>query len=100
MSNQQSKSTVSYLLNFFSKRSLTVSRILSRLLSSLINTLHITKTSQTIRLNLKIALAELSDSERESITRKAIQNEIMSYMEFFHIWGSDTTKNIQRIHKN
>ncbi|WOE31566.1 MULTISPECIES: lipid A biosynthesis acyltransferase [unclassified Acinetobacter] len=99
MSNQKSKSTILYLLNFFSRRSLTASRIFSRCLSFLINTLHLTKTSKIIDLNLKIALPELDDANRELITRRAIQNEMMSYMEFFHIWGSQTKQNIQRVHK-
>lgn len=98
MSDQKSKSPILYLLNFFSKRSLAVSRMLSRLLSALINALHLTKTSKTIRLNLKIALPELSDAQREATTRRAIEHEMMSYMEFFHIWGSNNKENIQRIH--
>ncbi|OTG87621.1 lipid A biosynthesis acyltransferase [Acinetobacter sp. ANC 4558] len=99
MSNYSSKSTIARLLYFFSRRSLTFARLFAHFLASLINILHLTKTSKTIRLNLQIALPELTKKQREKITRTAIKNEIMSYMEFFHIWGSTTTENIESIHK-
>jgi Kdo2-lipid IVA lauroyltransferase/acyltransferase len=98
MSESNSKSTVARLLYFFSRRSLTVSRIFARFLSSLINLLHLTKTSKIIRLNLEIAFPDLNQQEREKITRAAINNEVMSYMEFFHIWGAKTEDNIKSIH--
>ena len=99
MSESNSKSTVARLLYFFSRRSLTVSRLFARFLSTLINLLHLTKTSKIIRLNLEIAFPNLNQHEREKITRAAINNEVMSYMEFFHIWGAKTEDNIKSIHK-
>ncbi len=44
-------------------------------------------------------MSELSTQERERITRAAIRNELMSYFEFFSIWGSTNQKNIERVHK-
>ena len=99
MSDHNSQSAVARLLYFFSRRSLSASRLFARFLAALINILHLTRTSKTIRLNLQIAFPELSAKERSRITRAAIKNEVMSYMEFFHIWGSDTTENIKSIHQ-
>ena len=98
MSDHKSKSTVARLIYFFSRRSLTTSRLFARFFSTLIIDLHLTKISKIIRLNLQIAFPELTKQERESITRASIQNEVMSYMEFFHIWGTATSKNIKSIH--
>ena len=99
MSDHNSQSAVARLLYFFSRRSLSASRLFARFLAALINILHLTRTSKTIRLNLQIAFPQLSAKERSRITRAAIKNEVMSYMEFFHIWGSDTTENIKSIHQ-
>lgn len=62
------------------------------------NTFHFSKTAQYVRLNLKIALPELSSSQQERIIKQAISNEVQSYFEFFHIWGATNQENIQRIH--
>lgn len=98
MNDQASKNSMYGLLNFASRLPLSILRGFSQGLAGLVNVFHITKTSKIIRLNLKITLPELSDQERERITRQAIRNELMSYFEFFHIWGSSNQKNIQRIH--
>lgn len=95
---EQTKNNNSYrLLNFVSRQPIQLSRFIARALAGLVNVLKITKTSETIRLNLKVALPELADAERERITRAAIRNELTSYFEFFSIWGSDNQHNIARI---
>lgn len=85
------------LLKFISRQPIQFSRFIARALAGLVNTLKVSKTSETIRLNLKIALPELSDAKREEITAQAIRNELMSYFEFFSIWGSSNQKNLSRI---
>mgnify|MGYP001609062129 FL=1 len=89
---------INRLLNFFSRQPIPIARFIARSLAGLVNLLHITKTSETIRLNIEICLPNLDKQQRESITRHAISNEIQSYMEFFTIWGSSNQKNIARIH--
>lgn len=85
------------LLKFFSRRPMHFSRFVARILAGIVNFLHVTKTSQTIRLNIEICLPELDEQQREQITRAAIRNELQSYMEFFSIWGSSNQQNIAQI---
>lgn len=99
MTEQNSQNTTYRLLKFISRQPIQFSRFIAKMLAGLVNTLKISKTSETIRLNLKLALPELSDEKREQITAQAIRNELMSYFEFFSIWGSSNEKNLSRIHK-
>ncbi|TCM67309.1 KDO2-lipid IV(A) lauroyltransferase [Acinetobacter calcoaceticus] len=94
---KKSSSSTTWLLNFFSRQPILFSRFFARILARIVNLLHITKTSNTIRLNIEICLHELNQEQREQITRTAIRNELQSYMEFFSIWGSSNQKNISRI---
>ena len=94
---ETSKSTTTRLLNFFSRRPIRFSRLIARMLAGLINLLKITKTSNTIKLNIDICLPHLSEQEKISITRATIQNELQSYMEFFSIWGSSSHENAARV---
>ena len=63
---------LSRLLNFVSRQPLTVARFFAKSLAFLVNTLHLSKTSQTIDLNLQIALPELNSQQREQITQQEI----------------------------
>ena len=92
------KTTTSRLLNFFSRLPIPIARFIARILAGLVNLLHITKTSETIRLNIEICFPDLDKPKREKITEQAIRNELQSYMEFFTVWGSSNQKNIDRIH--
>ena len=94
---EKQKSSTTRLLHFFGRQPILFSRFYARILAGIVNLLHISKTSKTIRLNIEICLPQLSKQERERITRAAIRNELQSYMEFFSIWGSSTQKNISRI---
>lgn len=98
MTDQNLQNTTYRLLKFISRQPIQFSRFFARNLAGLVNILKVSKTSETIRLNLKIALPELSDEARERITTQAIRNELMSYFEFFSIWGSSNKKNLSRIH--
>ena len=91
--------SLSRLLDFVSRQPLTVARLFAKSLAFLVNTLHLSKTTQTIQLNIQITLPELNAQQRKQITQHAIRNELTSYFEFFHIWGSSNSKNIQRVHQ-
>lgn len=97
MTEQTPQNTTYRLLKFISRQPIQFSRFIARGLAGLANALKISKTSEAVRLNLRIALPELSDAERERITRQAIRNELMSYFEFFSIWGASNQKNLSRI---
>ena len=92
------KTSTSRLLNFFSRLPIPIARFIARILAGLVNLLRITKTSETIRLNIEICFPDLDKSKRERITEHAIRNELQSYMEFFTVWGSSNQVNIDRIH--
>ena len=85
MTEQTPQNTTYRLLKFISRQPIQFSRFIARGLAGLANALRISKTSEAVRLNLRIALPELSDAERERITRQAIRNELLSYFEFFSI---------------
>ncbi len=99
MTERSSKNSAYGLLKYISRQPLSVSRWIARILTLIVNIFKVSKTSDVIRLNLEISLSELSTQERERITRAAIRNELMSYFEFFSIWGSSNQKNIERVHK-
>ncbi|MNH64833.1 Lipid A biosynthesis lauroyl acyltransferase [compost metagenome] len=92
------KSMNYYLLKTFSRQPIKFGRFFARMLAGLINTLKITKTSKSIELNLQITLPYLTPQQRIDITQQAIRNELTSYFEFFSIWGSSNSTNIERIH--
>ena len=92
------KTITTRLLNFFSQLPIPVARFIARILAGLVNLLRITKTSETIRLNVEICFPHLDKNKREKITELAIRNELQSYMEFFTVWGGSNQKNIDRIH--
>lgn len=98
MTDKTSNTMTDRVLQFVSRQPIQISRMIARSLASLVNVLKISKTSQTIRLNLEIALPELTGQQRELIIKHAIRNELISYFEFFSIWGSENQKNISRIH--
>ena len=98
MTARNTHNTAYRLLKFMSRQPLKFSRFFANGLANLVNILKISKTSETVRLNLRISLPNLNPIELEDITRQAIRNELKSYFEFFNIWGADNTKNISRIH--
>ena len=97
MTTLNKRDRTAFLLKVISQQPIQFSRFIARRLAGLVNLLKISKTSKTIRLNLKIALPHLSDAQREQITQHAIRNELSAYFEFFSIWGADNQKNISRI---
>lgn len=97
MNDQGSKNSLYGLLSFTSRLPIQILRGFARGLAGIVNILGVSKTSDHIRLNLKICLPEISNQERDQIARQAIKNELISYFEFFNIWGSSNNKNIARI---
>lgn len=98
MTDTTPTNTTYRLLQFVSRQPIQISRFIARGLAGLVNLFRISKTSATIRLNLQIALAELTSEQHEQIIQHAIRNELTSYFEFFSIWGASNKKNIDRIH--
>lgn len=96
---ENTPSTTTRLLNFFSRRPIRFSRLFARILAGLINNFHIGKTANVVRLNIDICLPHLTTEHKNQIARAAISHELQSYMEFFSIWGSSNEKNISRIRK-
>lgn len=94
---EKTTSTVTRLLNFFSRRPIRFARFFARTLSSVVNFFHLSKSPKAIRLNLEICLPHLSAEHKDLLTRAAVSNELQSYMEFFSIWGSSNQQNISRI---
>ena len=99
MTKAQEQNSTYRLLRFVSKQPIKLARFFAKGLAGLVNLLKISKNNDALRLNLKIALPELSDEQREVIARKTVRNELTTYFEFFSIWGSSNQKNIARIQK-
>ncbi len=96
---QEQNSTLSFYCVFVSKQPIKFARFFAKGLAGLVNLLKISKNNDALRLNLKIALPELSDERREVIAKQAVRNELTTYFEFFSIWGSSNQKNIERVQK-
>ena len=99
MTKAQEQNSTYRLLRFVSKQPIKFARFFAKGLAGLVNLLKISKNNDALRLNLKIALPELSDERREMIAKQAARNELTTYFEFFSIWGSSNQKNIERVQK-
>ena len=77
--------SLSRLLHFVSRQPLSVARIFAKSLAFLVNRLRLSKTSQTIELNLEIALPELDAQQRKLITKQEKRKENSKYYELIHI---------------
>ena len=98
MSASEYNRSIYRLFRLISRQPIKLGQLFAAFLAGLVNTLSISRTSKTVRLNLQIALPELDLEQRERVTRLAIRNELMAYFEFFSIWGSSNEKNLSRIH--
>ena len=99
MTKAQEQNSTYRLLRFVSKQPIKFARFFAKALASLVHLLKSRKNNDALRLNLKIALPELSDGQRDVIAKQAARNELTTYFEFFSIWGSSNQKNIVRIQK-
>lgn len=94
------KSSFTYrFLKFISKQPLSFSRGCAKFLALIANHVNTIKTTKAAELNLKIALPHLDLVQQQYILKQANRNELMSYFEFFNIWGASNTKNRSRIHQ-
>lgn len=98
MQQHRARSFYCILIQYLSRLPLGVMRILGRSLARLLYATTQAKTIQHVHLNMAIALPHLDQNIREQLAKQAILNEVTSYFEFFHIWGSSTQKNLSRVH--
>ena len=98
MTQSQSSSFYYRLIQLISRQPMWLGRLLSYFLAGCVIALRLSKIAKIIQLNIKIVFPQLSQLQRQQLTRQAIRNELTSYLEFFSIWGSSNQTNIQRIH--
>lgn len=93
-------SIYSQLLSICSRLPLSFMQTVARCSASIINTFKLSKLTRVIHINLEIALHnKLSEEQKKRITQQAIKNELLSYFEFFNIWGATQEENLQKIHQ-
>ena len=80
------------LLNLVSRQPIQLSRFVAKMLAGLVNHLKISKTSNTICLNLNIAFPDLPEAERERICRTAFKMNCVHILEFLVFWGASNEK--------
>ena len=97
MTKPQELNSTYRLLRFASKQPIKFARFFAKGLAGLVNLLKISKNNDALKLNLHIALPDLSHEQRELIAKQSVRNELTTYFEFFSIWGSSNQKNIERV---
>lgn len=85
------------LIKLISRQPIKLGRLVAGLVAGLVTRLPLSKISKIIRLNIKIALPNLTETEYQQLSARAIRNELTVYFEFLSIWGSANEKNIKRV---
>ncbi|ENW04293.1 lysophospholipid acyltransferase family protein [Acinetobacter beijerinckii] len=85
------------LINLISRQPIKLGRLVAGLVAGLVTRLPLSKISKIIRLNIKIALPNLTETEYQQLSAHAIRNELTAYFEFLSIWGASNEKNIKRV---
>lgn len=85
------------LIKLISRQPIKLGRLVAGLVAGLVTRLPLSKISKIIRLNIKIALPNLTETEYQLLSANAIRNELTAYFEFLSIWGSANEKNIKRV---
>ncbi|MDF2417454.1 lipid A biosynthesis acyltransferase [Acinetobacter beijerinckii] len=85
------------LIKLISRQPIKLGRLVAGLVAGLVTRLPLSKISKIIRLNIKIALPNLTETEYQLLSAHAIRNELTAYFEFLSIWGSANEKNIKRV---
>ena len=85
------------LIKLISRQPIKLGRLVAGLVAGLVTRLPLSKISKIIRLNIKIALPNLTETEYQQLNARAIRNELTSYFEFLSIWGASNEKNIKRV---
>lgn len=85
------------LIKLISRQPIKLGRLVAGLVAGLVTRLPLSKISKIIRLNIKIALPNLTETEYQHLSARAIRNELTAYFEFLSIWGASNEKNIKRV---
>ncbi|WP_277560401.1 lysophospholipid acyltransferase family protein [Acinetobacter beijerinckii] len=85
------------LIKLISRQPIKLGRLVAGLVAGLVTRLPLSKISKIIRLNIKIALPNLTETEYQQLSAHAIRNELTAYFEFLSIWGASNEKNIKRV---
>ena len=85
------------LIKLISRQPIKLGRLVAGLVAGLVTRLPLSKISKIIRLNIKITLPNLTETEYQQLSARAIRNELTAYFEFLSIWGSANEKNIKRV---
>lgn len=85
------------LIKLISRQPIKLGRLVAGLVAGLVTRLPLSKISKIIRLNIKIAFPNLTETEYQQLSARAIRNELTAYFEFLSIWGSANEKNIKRV---
>ncbi|MFW1951096.1 lysophospholipid acyltransferase family protein [Acinetobacter beijerinckii] len=85
------------LIKLISRQPIKLGRLVAGLVAGLVTRIPLSKISKIIRLNIKIALPNLTETEYQQLSSRAIRNELTSYFEFLSIWGASNEKNINRV---
>lgn len=80
------------LIKLISRQPIKLGRLVAGLVAGLVTRLPLSKISKIIRLNIKIALPNLTETEYQQLSARAIRNELTAYFEFLSIWGSANEK--------
>ena len=96
---QNKSNGLAWLVRLFHYTPLKLLQLLAVMIANILSIMPSFKTIQTIRLNIEIALADISAPEREHVTQQAIKNELCSYFEFFHVWSNNNQQNLALIHQ-
>lgn len=96
---QNKTNGLAWLLRIFHYAPLPLLQSLAKMIANILSVLPSFKTIQTIRLNIEIALGDLSEADHERISKLAIQNELTSYFEFMQIWQNNNQQNLALIHQ-
>lgn len=75
------------LIKLISRQPIKLGRLVAGLVAGLVTRLPLSKISKIIRLNIKIALPNLTETEYQQLSAHAIRNELTAYFEFLSIWG-------------
>lgn len=94
---QQPKQRLTLFFKFLSYLPVSGVRLLGKMIGNLALLNPNLSVLKTIRLNLDIALKELSAVQRQHIYRASVRNESIAYLEFMQIWANKNEKNLKLV---
>lgn len=87
-----------FTLKSFSMLPMVAIQSFAKVIGHLLFTTH-SSARKTTEINLRIAYPELSEQQREDLTKENLKNQCMSYAESIKIWGASTDYALSLIHK-